>query len=84
MYNLVKQEISLNLFKDFTTIKDEHSHYTRQTKNSKFFLPFVSKSFAQNQLAFRGTKLWSEIGNDLNSKTINFAVFQKTFRKETV
>ena len=60
-------------------MQDVHLYHTRQTKNSVFFLPSVSKALAQNQLVFRGIKFWSEL-ND-SSKHLIMMCLKKQIKK---
>ena len=59
MLKIVNSKHPLNLIENFTALQDVRSYLTRQTISSFSFLPFLSDSLAQNQLAFRGTKAWS-------------------------
>ena len=70
MLKTVNNKLLLNVIKNFTALQDVHSYHTQQTKNSIFFLPYVLKAFAQNELAFRGTKLSSELNDNLKHLTI--------------
>ena len=65
MFEIVNNKLPLNLVKNVIGLHDVHSYHTRQSKNSNFFFPFVSKALAQNQLAFRGTKFNNNL-NDLS------------------
>ena len=38
-----------------------YSYKTRKPVNLNYFLPRVAKSVGQNQLQFRGVKLWNDI-----------------------
>ena len=44
-----------------------------------FFLPSISNSLAQNQLAFRGTEFWSEL--NANLKHLILLGFKKYLKK---
>ena len=54
-------------YNQFTKIEEIHSHDTRQVKKALYFLLRVAKSVRKLQIAYRGTKLWSEIDDDANS-----------------
>ena len=79
MFKIVSNELPLNLVKNFTALQDVHSYHTRQTKNSIFFLPSVSKALAQNQLAFCATKFWSILNDNL--KYLTMICFKKQLKQ---
>ena len=49
----------------FTCTSKIHRYDTRNTRSSNFFLPRVTKTIAQNQLAFIGSVLWQSINSEL-------------------
>ena len=51
-------------YDQFTKIEEMQSHDTRQVKKAHYFLPRVAKSVGKLQIAYTGTKLWSEIDDD--------------------
>ena len=55
------------LHSSFIKLKPIHSHNTMQLEKNAYFLPRIDKSFAQNLLAFGGTKLWSTINPSIKS-----------------
>ena len=54
-------------YDQFTKIEEIYSHDTRQVKKALYFLLRVAKSVGKLQIAYRGTKLWSEIDDDTKS-----------------
>ena len=54
-------------YDQFIKIEEIHSHDTTQVKKALYFLPRVAKSVGKLQIAYRGTKLWSEIDDDTKS-----------------
>ena len=66
-YLLHHNDLPPVLHSSFTKLKSIHSHNTRQLDKNVYFLPRVNKSFAQNLLALRGTKLWSTISPSVKS-----------------
>ena len=79
MFKIVNSKLPLNLVKNFTALQKVHSYHATQTKNSIFFLPFVSKLLVQNQLAFRSTSFWSKLNDNLKHLTI--ICFKKQLKK---
>ena len=47
-----------------------YSYKTRKPISLNYFLSRVAKSMRQNQLQFRGVKLWNDISEELNSRNI--------------
>ena len=46
-----------------------HSHKTRRSNQSNYFLSRVNKIACQNKLNYRGVKLWNEIKDELKNKS---------------
>ena len=61
-----------------TKIEEIHSHDTRQVKKALYFLPRVAKSVGKLQIAYRGTKLWSEIDDD--TKIMHWVSFKTHYK----
>ena len=64
MYQLKYNRLPDVYYDQFTKIEEIHSHDTRQVKKALYFLPRVANSVG---IAYRRTKLWSEIGDDTKS-----------------
>ena len=68
-------------YDQFTKIEEIHLHDTRQVKKALYFLPRVAKSIGKLLIAYRSTKLRSEI--DDNSKSMHW-VSSKTHYKNAL
>ena len=68
MYQLYSDRISAVFVQLFKKIKEIHSHNTRQTEKSTYFLPRVSKTIGQQLLTFRGVKLWYLIDDTIEGR----------------
>ena len=64
--------------KFFKHLNEHHNYQTRQVDTSTYFLPRVNKQFAQNQISYRGTKLWATIPATIKNK--GFHSFKQLFR----
>ena len=42
-----------------------HSHTTRQTQNAVYFKPRVKKSIGNEQIVYRGAKLWKNVDGSI-------------------
>ena len=62
--------------KNFVKLESVHSYIARQNTKKDYFLPRVNKTMSQNQLAFRGIKLWATLDNSIKVKSL--PVFKKT------
>ena len=78
MYQLHHHQLPDIYFDQFTKIEKIHSHDTRQCKKALYFLPRVAKSIGKFRIAFRGTKLWSDI--DEETKSMHWVSFKKRYR----
>ena len=68
------------LFQDlFRKIETVHGHNTRYASKNIYFWPRVKKYITQNLLAFRGSKLWTNI-DDVYKKRIQDRFLQKTLQ----
>ena len=68
------------LFQDkFTKLEKIHSHKTRKSSSSNFFLLQVSKNAKQKKLGYRGVKLWNGLDESLKSKSL--ILFKKKYKK---
>ena len=65
--------------KFFKHLNELHNYQTRQVDTSTYFLLRVNKQFAQNQISYRGTKLWATIPATIKNK--GFHSFKQLFRK---
>ena len=75
MHKLFKNKLPKSCNYNFTTIDKIHDYATRKPSRSNHFLLRVSKSAGQNEIEFRGAKLWKEISK--NSKNKPFNSFKK-------
>ena len=66
--------------KNFVKLGSVHSYITRLKTKNDHFLPLVNKTKSQNQLAFRGTKLWTTLDNSIKTKPL--PVFKKKLKSE--
>ena len=61
-----------NVFKTkFIKLIDIHSHETRKSNQSNYFLFSVNKIACQHILNYHGVKLWNEIRDELKNKSFN-------------
>ena len=65
MYQLYSDRLPAVFAQLFKKIKEIHSHNTRQTEKSTYFLPRISKIIGQQFLIFRGVKLWYSIDDTI-------------------
>ena len=56
-----------------------YSYKTRKPVNLNYSLPREAKSVRQNQLQFRGVKLWNDISEKLKSR--NFYIVKKIYKE---
>ena len=75
MYQLYSDRLPAVFVQLFKKIKEIHSHNTRQTEKSTYFLLRVSKTIGQQLLTFRGVKLWYSIDDTIKDRHLSF--FQK-------
>ena len=68
MYQLYSDRLPAVFVKLFKKIKEIHSHNTRQTEKSNYFLLRVSKTIGQQLLTFRGVKLWYSIDDTIKDR----------------
>ena len=68
MYQLYSDRLPAVFVQLFKKIKEIHSHNTRQTEKSTYFLPRVSKTIGQQLLTFRGVKLWYSIDDTIKDR----------------
>ena len=68
MYQLYSYRLPAVFVQLLKKIKEIHSHNTRQTENSTYFLPRVSKTIGQQLLTFRGVKLWYPIDDTIKDR----------------
>ena len=61
-----------NVFKTkFIKLINVHSHETRKSNQSNYFLSRVNKIACQHKLNYREVKLWNEIKDELKNKSFN-------------
>ena len=68
MHKLERNKLPKLFNNNFVKITNHHKYGTRQATGSNYFLPHVGKKFAQNQLSFKGSKLWSTIKLQIKNK----------------
>ena len=68
MYKLEHNKLPKLFTNNLVKITNHQTYGTRQATSSNYFLPRVGKKIAQNQLSFRGSKLWSKINLHIKSK----------------
>ena len=56
-----------------------HYHETRRANQLNYVLLRVNKSACQHKLDYRETKLWNEIKDELQTKSLD--LFKKQFKK---
>ena len=78
MFQLCKGNVPKIFHDSFMKINQIHHHNTRSTEKAIYFLPRMNKSFSQKTLSFRGTKLWKEIDNDIEST--HWVLFKKAYK----
>ena len=76
MYKLELNKFPILFSNDFVIITNHHKCGTRQATSSNYFLPRVGNVIVQNQLSFRGSKLWRTI--DLQIK-INYGIHLRNY-----
>ena len=78
MHKLICNKLS-NVFKTkFIKLINVHSHKTRKSNQSNYFLSRVNKISCQHKLNYRGVKLWNEIRDELKNKS--FDQFKKQIK----
>ena len=82
MYQLYSDRLPAVFAQLFKKIKEIHSHNTRQTEKSTYFLLRVSKAIGQQLLTFRGVKLWYSI--DDTKKDRHWVSFKKTYKQHLI
>ena len=82
MYQLYSDRLPVVLAQLFKKIKVIHSHNTRQTEKSTYFLPRVYKTIGQQLLTFRGAKLWYSIDDTIKDR--RWVFFKKTYKQHLV
>ena len=68
MYQLFSDRLPVVFAHLFKKIKEIHSHNTRQTEKSIYFLPRVYKTIGQQLLTLRGVKLWYSIDDTIKDR----------------
>ena len=68
MYQLYSDRLPAVFAQLFKKIKEIHSHNTRQTEKSTYFLLRVYKTIGQQLLTFRGVKLWYSIDDTITDR----------------
>ena len=68
--------------KNFVKLESVHSYSTRQKTKNNYFLTRVNKTMSQKQLSFRGTKLWTTLGNSIKTKPLPF--FKKILKERII
>ena len=68
MYQLYSDRLPAVFAQLFKKIKEIHSHHTRQTEESTYFLPRVYKTIGQQLLTFRKIKLWYSIDDTIKDR----------------
>ena len=70
------------LFEDlFCKIDAVHGHNTRHATKNIYFRPRVKKCITQNLLAFRGSKLWTNIDDVYKNKELSTTNAKKLCKK---
>ena len=82
MYQLYSDRLPAVFAQLFKKIKEIHSHNTRQTEKSTYFLPRVYKTIGQQLLTFRGVKLWYLI--DDTTKDRHWVSFKKAYKQHLI
>ena len=78
MYQLHREKLPDILANSFTKLESIHSYPTRRVTKTVYYLSRVTKKFAQNQLSYRGVKLWDEINSDI--KNLHWSSFKKELK----
>ena len=82
MYQLYSDRLPAVFAQLLKKIKEIHSHNTRQTEKSTYFLPCVSKTIGQQLLTFRGVKLWYSIDDTIKDR--HWVFFKKAYKKHLI
>ena len=82
MYQLYSDRLPAVFAQLLKKIKEIHSHNTRQTEKSTYFLPRVSKTIGQQLLTFRGVKLWYSIDDTIKDR--HWVSFKKAYKKHLI
>ena len=79
MYQIYSDKLPAVFAQIFKKIKEIHSHNTRQTEKSTYFLPRVSKTIGQQLLTFQ---LWYSINDTIKDR--HWITFKKTYKQHLI
>ena len=82
MYLLYSDRLPAVFAQLFKKIKEIHSHNTRLTEKSTYFLPRVSKAIGQQLLTFHGVKFWYLIDDKIKGR--HWISFKKTYKQDLI
>ena len=82
MYQLYSDRLPAVFAQLFKKIKEIHSHNTKQTEKSTYFLPRVYKTFGQQLFTFRGVKLWYSIDDTIKDR--HWVSFKKAYKQHLI
>ena len=82
MYQLYSDRLPAVFAQLFKKIKEIHSHNTRQTEKSTYFLTRVYKTIGQQLLTFRGVKLWYSIDDTIKDR--HWVSFKKMYKQHLI
>ena len=82
MYQLYSDRLPAVFVQLFKKIKEIHSHNTRQTEKSTYFLPRVYKTIGQQLLTFCGVKLWYSIDDTIKDR--HWVSFKKMYKQHLI